>query len=237
MSERAAVVPNAPQSRVVAEILIINPNSSASVTESMDACLDEVRSGSGPAMRCSTLENGPPGIETDAHIEAVIPHLLERIALTPVDAYVIGCFSDPGIEEARASTTKPVVGIGEAAYLAALGLGRRFGVISIVAASVPRHRRYLDRLGLLARLAGDRPIGFGVAELRGDAVMGQLVRVGKALRDDDGADVLVLGCAGLGSYRHALEGELGLPVVDPVQAGAAQACATVTLGYAKAKRP
>ncbi len=215
----------------MAEILVINPNSSASVTRSMDACLDEVRSLSGHAMRCSTLEKGPPGIETDAHITAVIPHLLERIAEIPADAYVIGCFSDPGIEQARTATKKPVVGIGEAAYLAALGLGRRFGVISIVAASVLRHQKYIDRLGLSDRLAGDRPIGFGVTELEGEAVMGQLVRVGKALRDDDGADVLVLGCAGLGSYRHALEEELGLPVVDPVQAAAAQACVTVTLGY------
>jgi len=215
----------------MAEILVINPNSSTFVTQSMDACLDAVRSLSGNTMRCSTLEMGPPGIETDAHIAAVIPHLLERILETPADAYVIGCFSDPGLESARASTQKPVVGIGEAAYLAALGLGRRFGIVSILAASVPRHARYVDRLGLLSRLAGDRPIGFGVSELQGEAVMGQLARVGRALRDDDGADVLILGCAGLGSYRHALERELGLPVVDPVQAAAAQACVTVTLGY------
>ncbi len=215
----------------MAEILVINPNSSASITQSMDACLDAVRSLSGPTMRCSTLEKGPPGIETDAHIAAVIPHILERIAEMPADAYVIGCFSDPGLESARASTQKPVVGIGEAAYLAALGLGRRFGIVSILAASVPRHARYVDRLGLLSRLAGDRPIGFGVSELKGEAVMGQLVRVGKVLRDDDGADVLILGCAGLGSYRRALEDELGLPVVDPVQAAAAQACVTVALGY------
>jgi Asp/Glu/hydantoin racemase len=215
----------------VAEILVINPNSSVSVTQSMDACLDAVRLLSGHNVRCSALEKGPPGIETDAHIMAVIPHLLERIAGTPADAYVIGCFSDPGLEEARAATSKPVVGIGEAAYLAALGLGRRFGVVSILATSVPRHVCYISRLGLSDRLAGDRPIGLGVSELKSEAVMGQLVRVGKALRDDDGADVLILGCAGLGSHRHALEEELGLPVVDPVQAGAAQACVTATLRY------
>ncbi len=217
----------------MAEILVINPNSSVSVTESMDACLDAVRSLSAHKVRCSTLEKGPPGIETDAHIAAVVPHLLERIAETAADAYVIGCFSDPGLEPARAATKKPVVGIGEAAYLAALGLGQRFGVISILAGSVSRHERYIGRLGLSERLAGDRPIGFGVGELKGEAVMDQLVRVGKALRDDDGADVLILGCAGLGSYRHVLEEKLGLPTVDPVQAGAAQAFVTVTLGYGR----
>ncbi len=215
----------------MAEILVINPNSSVSVTQSMDACLDEVRALSGIVMRCSTLDKGPQGIETDAHVIEVIPHLLELILNTPADAYVIGCFSDPGLEPARAATKKPVVGIGEAAYLAALGLGRRFGIISIVAASVPRHERHIKRLGLSDRLAGDHPIGFGVTELKGEAVMGQLLRIGRTLRDDDGADVLVLGCAGLGTYRHALEKELGLPVVDPVQAAAAQACITVTLGY------
>jgi allantoin racemase len=215
----------------MADILVVNPNSSVSVTQSMDACLDDVRSFSGITMRCTTLDKGPPGIETDVHVVEVIPHLLELIASIKADAYVIGCFSDPGLEQARAATPRPVVGIGEAAYLAALGLGRRFGIVSIVAASVPRHERYLRRLGLAERLAGDRPIGFGVTALKGEAVMSQLIRVGRALRDEDGADVLVLGCAGLGMYRHALEKELRLPVVDPVQAAAAQACVNVTLGY------
>lgn len=215
----------------MANILVINPNSSETVTRSMDACLDSVRRGVAQSIQCVTLETAPPGIETDAHIAEVTPKVRARIADTPADAYVVACFSDPGVGQARQDTPRPVIGIGEAGYLAAIGLGGRFGVVSIVEASIGRHRRHLESLGLSARLAGDRPIGFGVAELGGPAVIEALVRVGHELRDRDGADTLVLGCAGMGGFRAAVEAELGLPVVDPVQAGALLAANALTLSY------
>jgi Asp/Glu/hydantoin racemase len=56
------------------------------------------------------------------------------------------------------------------------------------------------------------------------------------LRDEDGADVIILGCAGLGSYRHAMQESLGVPVIDPVQAGVALACTNLDLAYGKKRR-
>ena len=125
--------------------------------------------------------------------------------------------SDPGIGRVRAATRLPVTGIAEAAYLAALGLGERFGIVSLGPSSIVRHRRYLESLKLERRLAGDRSLDMTIVELVASNVVERVARIGAALRDEDGADVVVLGCAGLGTYRAALQAELGIPVIDPVQ--------------------
>jgi Asp/Glu/hydantoin racemase len=215
----------------VAEILVINPNSSVSVTKSMEECLDVVEGSTQHAITCIELAKGPPGIETDEHVAQVIPHVLEAIGHNDADAYVLSCFSDPGIRFARQATAKPVIGIAESAYLAAMSLGDRFGIVSLGPSSIARHLRYLKELRLDGRLAGDRSIDMTVIEMMATDVVGTVARVGRQLRDQDGADVIILGCAGLGSYRPAMETELGLPIVDPVQAGVLVACNRLDLQY------
>lgn len=212
-------------------ILVINPNSSSSVTRSMQECLGIITERSSYDIQCVELPKSPPGIETDEHVGMVIPNIIEKIAESDASAYVLSCFSDPGIAEVRASTDKPVVGIAESAYLAALGLGRKFGIVSLGPSSIGRHKRYLDALGLSDRLAGDRSIDMTIPQLMANNVVETVVRTGIKLRDDDGADVIILGCAGLGSYRAAMEEVLGLPIVDPVQAGVALAVTNLDLQY------
>ncbi|MFK3779528.1 aspartate/glutamate racemase family protein [Agrobacterium sp. NPDC089420] len=217
----------------MAKILVINPNSSVSVTRSMQACLGSVRAATRHAVECVELSKSPPGIETDAHVAVVVPNIVEAVSASSADAFVLACFSDPGIAEVRRRTASPVVGIAESAYLTALGLGSRFGIISLGQSSIDRHLRYLRTLELDRRLAGDRSINKTVVELMASDVVDVVSRTGRQLRDDDGADVLILGCAGLGSYREALQDSLGMPVIDPVQAGVALAASTLDLGYRK----
>lgn len=216
---------------VLTEILVINPNSSDTVTESMDRGLDRARAGVPYALTCASIAEAPRAIESAADIATVVPMIADLVTHRPADAYVIACFSDPGLAEARAVTTKPVVGIAEAAYLEALQIGDRFGVVSILETSIPRHAAHIDRLGLTSRLAGDRSVETGVGGLEGHGAVARIVEVGRRLRDDDGAKVLVLGCAGMGHHREAVEAALRIPVVDPVQAAALQAASIVTLGY------
>lgn len=215
----------------MASILVINPNSSPSVTRSMQDCLSIVTDTSRHDITLTELAKSPPGIETDAHVEMVVPNIIERIGAHDADAYVLACFSDPGIDRVRATTARPVIGIAEAAYLTALGLGRRFGVVSLGPSSIGRHLRYLEALKIDGRLAGDRSIDMTIPQLMATDVVETVVRTGRKLRDEDGADVVILGCAGLGSYRAALQRALGLPVVDPVQAGVALAVTTLDLQY------
>ena len=150
------------------------------------------------------------------------------------DAYVVACFSDPGLALAREALDVPVVGIAESGMLLALGLGHRFGIIALGEASIRRHLRYVRGLGLADRLAGDRAIGLGVHDASGDGAIERIVEVGRELRDRDSADVLVLGCAGMGQRRGAIEEALGLPVVDPTQAAVARAVSLVSLDYGRA---
>lgn len=216
-------------------ILVLNPNSSASVTTSMDAALDLLRRPGGPGIVCETLDEGPPGIETQEHVESVVLPLVRHLERRPADAYVIACFSDPGLALARENLRRPVLGIAESAFQLALGLGRRFGIVAIKSGSIPRHMRHLRMLGFEGRLAGDRPLDIGVTQmLEGERVVERIVEVGTALRDRDGADVLILGCASMGAYRPRIEERLGLPVVDPTQAAVARAIGLLALGYGTA---
>ena len=194
----------------------------------MDACLGIVRDATHHRLVCSTLAKSPPLIETDAHTLEVVPNILEEVATRDADAYVIACFSDPGLAAVRKATRKPVVGIAEAAYLTALGLGHQFGIVSLGPSSIARHLRYLKTLGFDSRLAGDRSIDASIDSLVGQDIVETVVRVGHKLKQD-GADVVILGCAGLGSYREAVEAELGLAVVDPVQVGASMAATMLDL--------
>ncbi|MGA1276644.1 MAG: aspartate/glutamate racemase family protein, partial [Gemmobacter sp.] len=113
----------------------------------------------------------------------------------------------------------------------ALTLGQRFGIIAILPRSIPRHLRSLGAMGVLGRLAGDRALGLGVAELAQPArTEARLIETGRALRDADGAEVLILGCAGMARYRARLEDALGLPVIDPCQVAVATALGRIALG-------
>ena len=87
-------------------------------------------------------------------------------------------------------------------------------------------------MGLEGRLAGDRAIGVGVTGLSAEEeVESRMTAVGRKLIEEDGADTLIMGCAGMARYRHRLEDTLGVPVIDPSQAAVADAIAAVRLGY------
>jgi allantoin racemase len=216
------------------KILVINPNSSTDVTESMDRALDVLRPTIGCEVICRTLAEGPPGIETQAHVESVVQPVVRMMQREPADAYVIGCFSDPGLALAREAMDVPVVGIAESSMLLALGLGYRFGIIAILDASVKRHMRMVRSLGLENRLAGDRALNLGVHEAGDNSAIERIVAVGQKLRDEDGAEVLILGCAGMGHRRGRIEDALRLPVIDPTQAAVMRAASLISLGYRRA---
>ena len=126
-------------------------------------------------------------------------------------AFVIGCYSDPGLHAAREIARVPVFGIAESAMATALTRGDRFGVISILPQSIPRHLRQVRAMGVESRLAGDLPVGLGVTELGGeDEVYERMEETGRRLRDECGADVVILGCTGMARFQRPLESSLGL---------------------------
>jgi allantoin racemase len=213
-------------------ILVINPNSTEAVTEHMSAALEAFRFAGGPQVICATLRSGPPGIETQAHVDGATANLIEWFDEEPerkrADAVVIGCFSDPGLVALRERLTMPIFGMGTSGYLSAAARGDRFGVISVVSGAIPRHLRAIRALGLQHRLAADLAVDLSVVELSNEeATWKRLAAVGQQLRDAHAADVVLLGCAGMARYRARLEALLGLPVIDPTQAAAGMAISAV----------
>ena len=215
-------------------ILVINPTSTEAVTQGIDEAMAALRIPGGPAIDCMTLKEGPPGIETQQHVDGVIPHLLHLVREREAEysAFVIACYSDPGLHSVREATAKPVLGISECGILTALTLGQKFGVIAILQKSIPRHLRYMGAMGVMDRLAGELPVGLAVTELSDEKkTFGRMVEVATALRDVHGANVIVMGCAGMARYRKPLQDAVGLPVVEPSQAAVGMAIARVRLGW------
>lgn len=219
----------------MSRILVINPNSTEAVTRGIDEAMAPLRMQGGPAIDCVTLAEGPPGIQTQQHVDGVVAPLLKLMGdkESAYDAFVIACYSDPGLHSLREATAKPVLGISECGILTALTLGQRFGVLAILQQSIPRHLRYVGAMGVGERFAGELPVGLAVTELADEKkTYGRMVEVGRALRDRFGADVLVMGCAGMAKYRKPLQDEVGIPVVEPTQAAAGMAIARVRVDWA-----
>ena len=220
---------------MVDRILVINPNSTEAVTRGIDEACAPLRMPGGPEIDCVTLKEGPPGIETQQHVDGVVSPLLDLVRKKEKQyaALVLACYSDPGLHSLREASKKPVLGISECGILTALTLGQKFGVIAILRQSIPRHLRYVGALGVTERLAGELPVNLPVVELSNQKkTFGRMVEVGKTLRDKHGADVVVMGCAGMARYRKPLQDEIGIPVVEPTQAAVAMAIGRVRLNWA-----
>lgn len=210
-------------------ILVINPNSNEVVTRGLETALSPLTFKDGPDIACLTLREGPFGIETQADVDSIALPLRRLVDADETSAaFVIACYSDPGLHVCREATKRPVFGIAECGVLTALSRGNRFGVIAIKQRSIARHVRYLRQMGLMDRLAGERPLEISVAETAsGEGTLAKMIDVGRALKDQDGADVIVMGCAGMARHRRSLEEALGVPVIDPTQAAVAMALGTV----------
>jgi Asp/Glu/hydantoin racemase len=217
-----------------ARIRVINPNSNEAVTEAMSTALEPLRFADGPEIVCSTLHEGPLGVETQADAEMVTMPLRRMVeADNASDAFVIACYSDPGLHVCREGTTRPVFGIAECGVLTALARAERFGVIAIRQRSIARHVRYLRQMGLIDRLAGERPLEMSVAETAsGDKTLDRMIAVGRELKERDGADAIIMGCAGMARHRRPLEQALDVPVIDPTQAAVTMAIGAVRLARA-----
>ena len=211
-------------------IVVINPNSNTAVTEGISAALDGFRFSGGPDIECITLLEGPFGIESQADSDAVIMPQLALMRTRPdASAFVIACYSDPGLEAAREQLSQPVFGIQESGVLTALARGDQFGVIALSEPAIARHRRYLRRMGVLGRLVAEQAADLSVSDSAADGALNALSEAGERLAAN-GADVIVLGCAGMAGHRTNLEAKLGLPVIDPCQAAVAAAFGTVIVG-------
>jgi Asp/Glu/hydantoin racemase len=180
-----------------------------------------------PRIDVTRLADGPPAIVTWREWYTVADPLCRMVQQEPADAYIIGCVSDPGLEAVRMVTDKPVFGMLRCAVAAALTRGERFGIVAFMETSRPRQRRVLQSMGVEQRLSGYVPLNLPMETLTDPvAPRARLQAVAKELAAG-GAEVIVLGCAGMAGHLKAAEDAAGVPVIEPSQAALSQALMAV----------
>jgi allantoin racemase len=203
---------------VTVRILVINPNTTASMTEKIGAAARRAAS-SGTEVGAVNPVDGPPSIEGYFDEVFSIPGLIAEMRRDQnADAYVIACFDDTGLDAARCITEAPVIGIGEAAFHMATLLAGKFSVVTTLRRSVPAIEHNLMKYGLAARCARVRASDVPVLDLElpgSDARRKISGEIGRALREDR-AEAIVLGCAGMADLASQLSQEHGVPILDGV---------------------
>lgn len=219
-------------------ILVVNPNTTASMTEKIGAAARRVAS-AGTGILAVNPASGPAAIEGFYDEAMSVPGLLQVIRETAdFDAVIIACFDDTGLDAARCLTDRPVIGIGEAAYHMASMISNRFSVVTTLARSVPALEHNLHRYGLAARCARVRSAEVAVLELEhpgSDACNRISAEIGRAVNEDR-AEAIVLGCAGMTDLAAQLAHDHDLPVLDGVTCAVGLAEAMVNLGLRTTRR-
>lgn len=234
------------------KIAVINPNTTASMTAKIAAAA-RVVAAAGTTIEACNPPDGPVSIEGYVDEVYSVPGLLgemRRLLGEPTpqkpdaeapQAFVLACFDDTGLDAARCLTSAPVIGIGEAAFHAASLVAQKFGVVTTLERSVGAIEHNLLRYGLAVRCTRVRASEVPVLDLEdAESAQGRAARaqidaaIAKCLQDD-GAQAIVLGCAGMADLAASLSRQHGVPVVDGVAAAVKLAEALVSLNLTTSK--
>lgn len=218
-------------------LLVINPNTTASMTEKIGA---SARRTAAPGTEVIAVNpgRGPASIEGYYDEALSLAGLIDVVRQHPEhDGIVIACFDDTGLDAVRCMTSAPVLGIGEAAFHFASVLSNRFSVVTTLSRSVPAIEHNLVRYGLASRCAGVRASDVPVLDLeKGDpATRARICAEIRAAMELDRAEAIVLGCAGMTDLATSLSEEFGLPVLDGVACAVALCEAVSRIGLATTK--
>jgi allantoin racemase len=203
-------------------LALINPNTDARHTEAMGAVARETLPGECEVTAVSP-ERGPTSIESGADTVVAAAAVAELVRELPIhDAYLVACFGDPGVDAARELTEAPVVGIGEAAFQAAVTVARRFAVLTTLPRSIPELEDAIERHGMRSRCVAVEPLGIAVADQgsHNPDTTAAIIEAGRRVVSRDRAEALVLACGGMADVARRVANEVGVPVCDGVAFGA-----------------
>lgn len=207
-------------------VLVINPNTTQAMT---DEIAHAARAVAAPTteLDCISPAGGPRSIEGFADEAIAAYHTLETVARTQgqYDGYVIACFGDPGLYACRELSDVPVVGIAEAAMHTACLVAHRWSIVTVIPRVEPFIAEAVHRAGLGQRCASIRCTPLSVLEIEQDIERTKrlILEYARKAIDEDGAEAILLGCAGLGPIDKSMQEALGVPVLDGV------ACAVTLL--------
>jgi allantoin racemase len=214
-------------------ILVINPNTSTSVTD-LVAAVTRAVAGDRATIVPITGRFGARYISSRAAAAIAGHTALEALAehVEGCDAVYLACFGDPGLAALKEVSPVPVVGMAEAACEAACRRGERFAIVTGGALWGPMLREFVAGLGLAERLACVRavaPTGDAIAR-DPDAALALLAAACTACAKEDGADVVILGGAALAGLAARIQPAVPVPVLCSVEAGAVAALAAAKAG-------
>lgn len=200
------------------KLLVVNPNTTSSMTRKIEAAARAVAD-PGTEIIATNSQDGPASIQGFLDVSTCVPGLLDAVKEHPdADAIVVACFDDTGVDAVRCITSAPVIGVGEAAYHAASMISPKFSVITTLSRSLAGLESNLLRYGLDRRCVRVRASDVPVLKLEKndpntvDKIKAEI----RAAIDEDRAEAIVLGCAGMTDLMSHLSEEFGLPVVDGV---------------------
>ncbi len=221
-------------------IAIINPNTTASMTETMTACARPVID---PTTELVAITNasGPASIESHYDEAMAVPGLLAEVAAADaagIDGFVIACFGDPGLDAARELAGGPVVGIAEAGMHLATMLGRSFSIVTTLGRTIGQAEHLVQRYGYAAKCRSIYACEVPVLDLENPASGARKLVIDYCRRavEYDEADSVVLGCAGMADFCRDVSEQVGVPVIDGVTAAVVLVEGMVRLGLKTSTR-
>ncbi|MCJ7667080.1 MAG: aspartate/glutamate racemase family protein [Anaerolineae bacterium] len=221
------------------KVLVINPNTSESMTQHIRRELEKIKSPH-TVLEVKNLSEGPSAIQSAYDAALAAPYVVEMVKKANeegYDAVIIACFSDPGIDAAKEVSQILVLGIAEAAFHIAALLGYKFCIMTPLKTRIPSKEEHVRRLGLGKLLASVRAMNMTVLETDAnpDETKTAVLEIGKRAIEEDGVEVIILGCAGMAGYSEELAKQLGVPVLDPTSVALKVAEAMVDLGLTHSK--
>lgn len=219
-------------------ILVINPNSNPDMTANIDRM---AKSMAGPDTEVLTVSPALAPASIESHAEDVVAgYRLIEAALARQGSYdglVVACYYDPAVEALREVLEVPVVGIAEASSHIASLLAPKFSVVTVLRRGIHHVESVIGRIGLTARCASVRGVDLGVLDLDEDLSRSMDLIAAEARKavDEDGAEAIALGCAGMGPLDKQLQQALGVPVLDGVACAIplVEACIRYGVGTSK----
>ncbi|MHA1348107.1 MAG: aspartate/glutamate racemase family protein, partial [Candidatus Heimdallarchaeaceae archaeon] len=190
-----------------------NPNSDLEMTEAIQKTAENFAKDFD--VETVSTQGAPRFIETYEDQVKAAPGMIKLVRENEkeYDGFIIACHCDPNLDTIKEITKKPVVGIGEASMKMASMIGHSFSVISMTSQSIPNKEALIKKYNLFGYLASVRAAEEGKVYTNDEE---KFFEVGKKAIEEDFAEVLVLGCAGMTGMDKKLEKRLGVPVLDGV---------------------
>jgi allantoin racemase len=224
------------------KILVLNPNTSVTMTEEIAAAARAVAApgteivAHAPSFGAVAIDSAAESYLSAVGVMDVVARLLSA-GTFDFDAVILAGFGEHGKDALQEMLSVPVFDIAECAAHVAHLVGRRYSVVTTLARSIAPIEDRLALAGLDAHCASVRACGWGTAEVDADpdaAVAAIVAEAAKAITED-GADVICLGCAGMAGVTGAISAKLGVPAIDGVAAAVALAQSVVGLGLSTSK--